>query len=308
MTSNTQTDAEALKQQVSELSLQISQISAKLTHRSRSTSRSHPTRLRSSYNRDESTWICRYHRKFGSKAHNLTHKRFLVDTAAEVSVLPSSSKERHSTTALALCAANGSRILTYGNRSMTPNLGLRRTFRWVLLIADVQTAILGADFPTHFGLLVDVKGRRLVDQATNLSVAGIQCCSKPPAIKVLTPDLAGPYAALIKEYKYLFQPLAFPTQLHHEVTHKILTTGNPVSSRPRRLAPVKLTTAKPWPNSDSTQTRPLERDRRAGQVYRCPADTDVQTEQIPSRSQSCMSNLTEVGIKWIEQRKDTSQS
>ncbi|OON18247.1 hypothetical protein X801_05902 [Opisthorchis viverrini] len=55
MTSNTQTDVKAPKQQVSELSLQISQICAKLTHRSRSTSRSHPTRSRSFFNRDEST-------------------------------------------------------------------------------------------------------------------------------------------------------------------------------------------------------------------------------------------------------------
>ncbi|KER21110.1 hypothetical protein T265_15162, partial [Opisthorchis viverrini] len=92
--------------------------------------------------------------------------------------------------------------------------------------------------------IIDVKGRRLVDQATNLSITGIQCCSTPPAIKVLTPDLADPYADLIKEYKDLFQPSVFPTQLHHGVTHKILTTGNPVSLSPRRLAPDKLATAK----------------------------------------------------------------
>ncbi|OON17253.1 hypothetical protein X801_06911, partial [Opisthorchis viverrini] len=68
MNSNTQTDFEALKQQVLKLSLQISRISAKLTHHSRSNSCSHPKRSRSFFNRDESTWICRYHRKFGSKA------------------------------------------------------------------------------------------------------------------------------------------------------------------------------------------------------------------------------------------------
>ncbi|KER32285.1 hypothetical protein T265_12839, partial [Opisthorchis viverrini] len=65
-----------------------------------------------------------------------------------------------------------------------------------------------------------------------------------PATKVLTPDLADPYAALIREYKDLFQPSAFPTQLHHEITHKSFTTGNPVSLCPRRLAPDKLATAK----------------------------------------------------------------
>ena len=45
-------------------------------------------------------------------------------------------------------------------------------FRWIFIVTDLKTPILGADFLTNFGLLVDVKHRRLIDTKTNLSVCG----------------------------------------------------------------------------------------------------------------------------------------
>lgn len=173
-----------------------------------------------------------------------SQQRFLVDTGAEVSVLPPSPKERQSPSALTLRAANGSRIVTYGQRSITLNLGLRRNFRWVFLIADVQSAILGADFLTHFGLLVDTKGHRLVDETTHLKVCGIRSNTTSLAIKLLIPDANTPFSSLLSEYKDLFQPKTSMSQVRHNVTHHIVTRGPPVSSKPRRLAPDKLAIAK----------------------------------------------------------------
>ena len=76
-----------------------------------------------------------------------SNSRFLVDTGAEVSVVPSSRTERFSQPGnFSLKAVNGSEIATYGVRSLTLYLGLRRTFRWVFVVANVKQPILGADF------------------------------------------------------------------------------------------------------------------------------------------------------------------
>ena len=86
--------------------------------------------------------------------------RFIVDTGAEVSVIPPSRTDRkHRQDNQTLQAVNNTSIATFGTRSLTLDLRLRRTFRWVFVIADVKNPILGADFLRHFSLLVDV-GRK----------------------------------------------------------------------------------------------------------------------------------------------------
>uniref|UniRef100_A0A1X7V754 Peptidase A2 domain-containing protein n=1 Tax=Amphimedon queenslandica TaxID=400682 RepID=A0A1X7V754_AMPQE len=86
-----------------------------------------------------------------------TALRFLVDTGAEVSVITPSSLDKQCLQKLTLQAANNSSIATYGKRSLTLNLNLRRSFLWVCVIADIAIPILGADFLRHFGLLVDMQ-------------------------------------------------------------------------------------------------------------------------------------------------------
>ena len=56
--------------------------------------------------------------------------------------------------------------------------GLRRTFRWVFTIADVKQHILGADFLSHFGLIVNMQHDILSDP--NTQVHGIS--SNQPAL------------------------------------------------------------------------------------------------------------------------------
>ena len=76
-----------------------------------------------------------------------THTRFLIDTGSEVSVLPPSpSDRRHLPDKLTLTAVNDTPIPTFGKRSLTLDLGLRRSFSWIFIVADVQQPILGADF------------------------------------------------------------------------------------------------------------------------------------------------------------------
>ena len=102
-----------------------------------------------------------------------TGSRFLVDTGAEVSIVPPTPQDRQCRKSdFVLEAVNKAQIPTFGQRSLTIDLGLRRTYRWIFTVADVSMAILGADFLQHFGLLVDMKGQRLMDSMTSFSVQG----------------------------------------------------------------------------------------------------------------------------------------
>ena len=121
--------------------------------------------------------------------NNSAH-RFLIDTGAKVSVMPPTRTDRkHPQEGCNLLAVNGSSIPTYGKRSLTLNLGLRRVFRWIFIVANVQAPILGADFLRHFSLLVDIKHSRLIDITTQLRVQGMvfQTTSPSPSFLPLQP-------------------------------------------------------------------------------------------------------------------------
>ena len=88
----------------------------------------------------------------------------LIDTGAEVSVLPPRVTDRPHRQGADLQAASSSTIATYGTRSLTLNLGLRRSFAWIFTLADC------ADFLRHFNLLVDLRNRSLNDAVTHLRI------------------------------------------------------------------------------------------------------------------------------------------
>ena len=117
-----------------------------------------------------------------------SHQRFLVDTGAEVSVVPPSKSERqHKQQGINLLAANGATITTYGLRSVTVNLGLRHLYRWIFTVADVRRPILGADFLGHHGLLVDLKNCILIDSETKLKTDMISTHQNTHSLTTLNP-------------------------------------------------------------------------------------------------------------------------
>jgi len=113
---------------------------------------------------------------------------FLVDTGTEVSVLPPSPADRKPPDGFNLLAVDGSGIATFGRRSLTLNLGLSRTCRWVFVIANVHTPILG-DFLRHYNFLVDMKQSRLIDSITQLRVHGILSHTSSPALHLFLYNL-----------------------------------------------------------------------------------------------------------------------
>ena len=139
---------------------------------------------------------------------------------------------------------NATPIQTYGEKSLALDVGLRRLYKWIFVIADVSCPILGADFLRHFGLLVDVHRRRLIDPTTTLSIRGITSHVDSPRPTLAKPHADTRFLDILSEYPTLTRVNFAEAPIKHTTTHHIVTKGPPVVSRPRRLAPDKLAVAR----------------------------------------------------------------
>ena len=135
-----------------------------------------------------------------------------------------------------MTAANGSQIVTYGERLIELDFGSGRVFTWVFIVADVSTAILGVDFLAAHKFIVDVEDCSITDRVTGKFVAA-------PAVAVsdasritagTLPD--NTYSRLLADFPSLTQE-ASARKCKHNIVHRIKTTGGPVYCRPRRLRP-----------------------------------------------------------------------
>ncbi|CAE1265076.1 unnamed protein product [Acanthosepion pharaonis] len=138
-----------------------------------------------------------------------------------------------------LQAANGSTIETYGAKTLTLNIGMRRDFTWTFTQADVKTPILGADFLAHYDLAVHMNTRTLSDNTTNIAVKGTLSRHNTTGISVTTCH-GREYIEILNRYSDLIQPLAGTGPARHQTQHHIKTSGQPIFSHPRRLPPHKL--------------------------------------------------------------------
>ncbi|GFV05782.1 retrovirus-related Pol polyprotein from transposon opus [Trichonephila clavipes] len=142
-----------------------------------------------------------------------TNLHFLVDSGADCSIIPATSKNKQPSD-YKLFAANGTEIPTYGIKVLNIDLGLRREFLFRFIIVKVSKGILGADFLNKFNLLIDIRNKQLIDVIANLHVTDL-----------MKPNL------LIPNTK-------------HDVKHYIATKGPPVYSKARQLDSKKLEIAK----------------------------------------------------------------
>lgn len=138
-----------------------------------------------------------------------TGLRFLVDTGADISVIPKNelrpkNKTFEPQSKIKLFAANGSIINTYGTKTMTLDLGLRRSYIWSFTVADVTHPIIGADFLKHHGLLVDLRNKRLLDELTKLYLPAQVTNSKQPTVCTVCID--HPFYDLLKDFPDVTKP------------------------------------------------------------------------------------------------------
>uniref|UniRef100_A0A674MCK3 Gypsy retrotransposon integrase-like protein 1 n=1 Tax=Takifugu rubripes TaxID=31033 RepID=A0A674MCK3_TAKRU len=173
---------------------------------------------------------------------SLSRRRFLCDTGAQRSVLPASKLDMLSEShGPPMEAANGSPIRTYGVRYVELCFGGQR-FGWNFVTAKVTVPLIGADFLCAFGLLVDVKNRRLVDAVTFCSYECTLGVTDSVRLSSMLPT-ADIFLCLLTEFPALTQPTFSSSTAKHGVEHHIATTGAPVHARARRLDPAKLSIA-----------------------------------------------------------------
>ena len=160
-----------------------------------------------------------------------SNTKFLIDSGAEISVIPPTpAKRRACLSTLTLSAANNTTIPTYGQKCLTLDLGLRRIFRWVFIIAEVSTPIIGIDFLINFELMVDPKNRQLVDGVTNLQTTGMPSYGNILCPLITIPSSGCRYRNILRQFPQLTTPNFRETELKHSVTHHIRTKGPPVAA------------------------------------------------------------------------------
>ncbi|GFS98651.1 retrovirus-related Pol polyprotein from transposon 297 [Trichonephila clavipes] len=173
----------------------------------------------------------------------ISRSKYLIDTGADVSVIPLTTASKHLPPAsLQLFAANGTVISTYGQQLVTLDLGLRRVFKWPFIIAAVSQPIIGADFLRHYGLLLDIRHSCLVDSLTKLQMQGTGQQGNNSGIKAVNGNTQ--FHRLLAEFLSLVEAVSTPRKQKHEVKDTIITRGPPVFSKPLRLRPDNLNAAK----------------------------------------------------------------
>lgn len=169
--------------------------------------------------------------------------QYLIDSGAEISILPASKfKEFKRASDMILTAANGSCIKTYGRKLINVNLGLRREFPFIFTIANISKPIIGADFLDKYGILIDIKNKKLIDPLTNLSVCAISAYSDISLPKLFIVD--NKYMNLLKEFPSVTLPPDYNKEVKHSTVHRIETSGHLPFSKPRRLDAIKYKIAK----------------------------------------------------------------
>ena len=172
----------------------------------------------------------------------LSGRQFLVDTGAEVSVLPATGLDTLGQSGPSLKAANGSAIKTYGVRTIQLRLASRQ-YEWNFIIADVARPLLGADFLHANSFLVDLKGKRLVDAETYLSIPIGNTGTFAPHLDAISVS-TNKYNMLLAKFPDITVPNFAQPSTKHGVEHFITTKGPPVHAHARCLPPDKLALAK----------------------------------------------------------------
>ncbi|GFT73364.1 transposon Ty3-I Gag-Pol polyprotein [Nephila pilipes] len=150
-----------------------------------------------------------------------SRSKYLIDTGADVSVIPLTTASQHLPPAsLQLFAANGPVISTYGQQLVTLDLGLRRVFKWPFIIAAVSQPIIGADFLRHYGLLVDIRHGRLVDSLTKLQAQGTVQQGNNSAIKAVNGNTK--FHRLLAEFPSLVEAVSTSRKLKHEGSENVV--------------------------------------------------------------------------------------
>ena len=184
---------------------------------------------------------CPSYAKLFTILDNNSNLNFLIDTGALFSLWPLNVLGKISSPRkinFNLQAANGTEIKTHGVKTHTLKLK-NRAFSWDFIVCDVKTPILGIDFLSHFGFVLDIKNQILKINTETIQINPSQINSIN-----LTCKFDDPFKKLLNNYPEIIATQSKMMPIKHSVEHIIETTGPPLACRPRRLSPEKLKIAK----------------------------------------------------------------
>lgn len=167
---------------------------------------------------------------------------YLIDTGAEVSVYPASLQDRkNNLPSTPLSAANGTSIATWGKRSIALAIRPRHLYTHEFHLADVNRPILGADFFIAHGLVIDLGRKRLL--SLDNSTIFIKHADSSFDLAGLSFVPHNQFSDLLQRFPELLVPRFNNDHNKHGVELHIVTQGQPVHARARRLSPEKLAAA-----------------------------------------------------------------
>jgi len=177
------------------------------------------------------------------KATILTKQvNFLVDSGAERSVLPLSlvPSSLILPSATKLTGVDGTQLQTFGH--WQTNVGvrsLRREFEVNFIITKTKP-ILGADFISKYGLILDMRKHLIIDPLTNMK------CTLTPAHEenkiCINETVKNSYIKC--NFPRLLDAPSYNSIPKFAIEHRIETKGPPLFSKPRILSPAKYKIAK----------------------------------------------------------------
>ena len=171
-------------------------------------------------------------------------QRWLIDGGAALSITPPTDAQRLAgPTSEKLRAANGTNIDCFGRVSQQVSLG-DRIYQHELVIADVTQPILGSDFLTSSYLAPNHRDRCLID-LNDLSVIPAEVDAEAHSLGInFVTSFDNPFNKLLDDqYRDITVPSFKLKEPKHGIWHRIPTTGRPIQSKVRRLAPDKLAVA-----------------------------------------------------------------
>ena len=140
-----------------------------------------------------------------------------------------------------LTGVGGNEIQTYGQCHVSIGIkGLRRQFPVTFIAADVKP-ILGADFLTQHGLMLNMKSKSLHDPHTSLTANLIVSQGEMHSIHA-SETKSDSY--LSRSFPKLIEPPDYTQLPNTSVSHAIETTGVPLYCKPRPLSAQKLEVAR----------------------------------------------------------------
>ncbi|XP_066261762.1 uncharacterized protein [Euwallacea similis] len=156
---------------------------------------------------------------------DLTGIRFLIDSGAEVSIVPRSNRDS---------------VLIPG--SIYSQQIIHRYLHTNFIIAKTDIAIIGADFLHHFNVLVDMGRSRIIDGTTQVVRYGQVKLANTYSVCIISASCK--YGEILRQFSNLTKFIFTPSDLKHNTSHVIHTNGPHVCSKARWLPPKKLKLAK----------------------------------------------------------------